>query len=386
MTTAQRVHPLEAAARHSRLIRDNADRAEHDREIAPEVIQVLRNDGLFDLLLPASLGGQEVDPFTFVSTIEAVSRDDGSTGWTVMIGATTAITAAALPPEVAAEIYRPGVITGGTVAPKGQARATEGGYVVNGRWQFASGCRHSDWLLVTAIVFNGDSPRMAGGLPDIRQFIYPASEVEIIDTWHVAGLRGTGSHDIAVKDAWAPAERSISLLQPRRYEEGPLYSIPIFGLLSVAVCSVGLGIARRAIDEIVTLTTGKRSAFGGRLIAEAGVTQLQVARAEALVGSARAYLLEKLDAVWQTVQAGDSATLQQRAALRLAATNATAACVEAVQICYRLGGGDSVYESSPLQRCLRDMNAVTQHIATAPGTFEVAGRVLLGLDPGTPMV
>jgi alkylation response protein AidB-like acyl-CoA dehydrogenase len=213
--------------------------------------------------------------------------------------------------------------------------------------------------------------------------MFPRSEVEIVDTWNVSGLRGTGSHDIAVHDVFVPAGRAISLTLDRPRRGGTLYAFPVFGLLALGGAAVATGIARHAIDELGSLASTKTATLQRRRLAERPVVQAKVAEAEALLGSARAFLREAVARAWESAERGGEIALTDRARLRLAATHATATAARAVDLMYTAGGGTAIYAASPLQRCLRDAHAVTQHVMVAEPTYELVGRVLLGVDADT---
>lgn len=377
---------LETARAFVPAIKDQAADAERNRRVSPELVRDMAAQGLFNILVPRSLGGSEVDVATMIRVFETLGAADGSAGWVVMIGATTGIVSAYMDEDAAREIYKPGTITGGVVAPKGKVTPVEGGYRVSGRWPFASGCQHSDWLLATSLVFD-DSGLVTSpsGEPIMRQPMLPASEVEIIDTWHVAGLRATGSHDMAIRDVFVPDKYCVSIMSPSP-QPGLLYAFPVFGILAIAVAAVALGIARAALDEITALASRKASAFNAKPLALRGPTQDQLARGEAEQRSARAFLLETVEETCDSIAAGNAVSGEQRALLRLAATNATHSSARAVDIAYSLGGGASIYEDSPLQRQFRDIHVATQHIGTSPQTYEMAGGVLLGAASPNPML
>jgi len=203
-------------------------------------------------------------------------------------------------------------------------------------------------------------------------------QVRILDTWHTGGLRGTGSHDFEVSDAFVPEGRSV-LLGAKPRCAGPLYRFPVFGLLALGVCAVTLGISRRALDELVALAGAKLPSGSSRNLASRPVVQRQVGEAEAALRSARAYVYGAVDAAWQIASRGESLPLETRADLRLAAVNAAWSAARAVDLAYHAAGGTSVYDASPLSRCFRDIHVATQHIMVAQPIFEVVGRVTLGL-------
>jgi alkylation response protein AidB-like acyl-CoA dehydrogenase len=220
------------------------------------------------------------------------------------------------------------------------------------------------------------------GRPGLRLMMFPAADVEIIDTWTVAGLAGTGSHDIAVREAFVPAELSVDLTGPP-LRGGPLYAFPVFGLLAVGVASVALGIGRASIAELIDLAGAKTPTMTRRTLAERPLVQLEVARATAGLGSARAYLLDVVEGAWRAAQSGGEIDVATRALMRAAACHATDAAVRVVDAMYTAGGGTSIYAESPLQRHLRDIHVVTQHAMVGPTAYETAGRVLLGLASDT---
>jgi alkylation response protein AidB-like acyl-CoA dehydrogenase len=377
---------VEAARGLAPTINACREEIERERRLPPALVEQLIDAGLFRMLTPARFGGLEVEPLTALRVFEELACADGSTGWCVMIG-NSGIFAAWLPERAAEEIYgsNPRVITGGALAPTGRAVEVEGGYRATGRWAFGSGCRHSDWLVGNCVVFEGEAPRLReGGVPETRVLVFPASDFEIIDTWSVAGLRGTGSHDFAVSDVFVPAERCLAF-SDTPLVQGPLYRMPIFGLLGAVVASVPLGIARGAIDTLVDLASSKMPRLSSRPLREHPLIQTQVAQAEGLLRMARALLHETVGEAWQRVSSGGEVPARQRALLRLAATQAARSAAEAVDLMYHAAGSTSIYTSSPLERRFRDVHVAIQHALVQPVGWEVAGRVLLGLEPDTPV-
>jgi len=338
--------------------------------------------GFFHALVPAEYGGFECHPLEACDMIREVARGDGSAGWNVMIGATTGLLAASLPDEFARQIYgdAPGVLTVGVTAPLGKASAVEGGHRVSGRWPFGSGCLNADWICGGCFVYEGDEPVQGRFGPEIHLMLLERSCVEIEDTWHVSGLKGTGSHHFRVEDAFVPAGRSVVLGGKPRVTR-PLYAFPMLGLLALGVASVSLGIGFRALEEFIDLAGGKQPTGSRRTLAERALVQREVARARADLQSALAFMRESIEDAWSVASRGGRLDTAVKARLRLAAVNATHRSVGAVDALYQAAGGTAIYESSPLQRCLRDVHVTTQHIMVADPVFELAGRVELGLDP-----
>lgn len=367
-------------------ISELATEIERERRLVPELVQAFRRAGIFRLCIPRALDGIEADVATMVRVIEECAYADGSAGWCAMIGATSGVVSAYLREDIAREIFSPsGAIIGGVFAPRGKAVAGDGGYEVSGRWPFASGCEHCDWLMGGCFVVEGDGTQ-AGPPPAPRMMFFRAEDANIIDTWSVAGLCGTGSHDFSVSGLFVPQERSVSLITDRPLRDGPLYAFPVFGLLALGIAGVACGIARRAIDELKELAGAKVPSGSRRRLAERPLTQTHVAEAEAALRGARAYLFEAIARAWDLASRERSVSNAQRADLRLAATNAAVQCAVAVDLMYNAGGGSSIYASSPLQRCFRDIHVLTQHLMVSPATYELTGRLLLGLETDTTML
>jgi alkylation response protein AidB-like acyl-CoA dehydrogenase len=373
-----------AARRTAADVARRGDEIEQGRRLPPDLARRFAEEGFFGLCVPERYGGLERSARDMVRVIEEIAIADGAAGWCVMIGATTGLLAASLPDEWARHIYGrdAGVITGGVTAPTGRARPAEGGHLVSGRWTFGSGVQHSDWMVGGCVMTDGEEPLPgAHGMPETRLMFFEPEQLVVHDTWHSSGLRGTGSHDFEVRDAFVPEGRSV-LWGGRPRLEGPLYQFPALGLLALGVAAVSLGIARRAIDELVALAGAKVPTGSRRTLANRPSVQRQVAEAESLLRSARAYVFEAIDAAWRVAERGEPVAGTVRLDLRLAATHATRQSAAAVDLAYRAGGATSVFESSPLQRCFRDVHVATQHIMVTDPTLELFGQVLLGVGDG----
>jgi len=258
----------------------------------------------------------------------------------------------------------------------------DGGYRVSGRWGFNSGSPHCAWLLGGCVVHDGDAPRLGPtGAPVTRHLFFPASDYTLLDTWSTGGMRGTGSHDFTVADAFVPERRALSFAGPPT-QPGPLYHFPLFGLFSPLVAAASLGIARGAIDALTDLATTKPTQGGKALLRDEELVQYQVAQAEAQLEAARAYLIETLGVAWDDVSAGRELSLAQRARLRLAAVHASTSAAAAVDLMYAAGGASSIFTSNPLERAFRDVHAASQHALQQAANYSQVGRVLLGMEPG----
>jgi alkylation response protein AidB-like acyl-CoA dehydrogenase len=357
---------------------------ESSRHLPADLAHRLAQAGLFRIMVPRDYGGAELHLIESLRVIEELSRIDGSVGWCVMIGGSTGLLGGFLPERSAREIYgaNPDVITAGATAPSGKANVADGGYLLSGRWQWGSCVENCQWVCGGAVVHEGDSPRrLADGSLDARLMIFPADQVDVLDTWNASGLRGTGSHDFQLNRAFVPADRTIILGVSPPTVRRPLYEVPILATLGAVVGAVGLGIARRAIDELVELGAGKRPAGSQRLLLESSAVQERIGEAEAALRSARAFLFEAIEDAWRFASAGERLPLVEHANLRLASANAAWQSAKAVDLMYHAGGGSSVHMASPLQRCFRDVHVVTQHQRVNATVFSVAARVYAGLGP-----
>jgi alkylation response protein AidB-like acyl-CoA dehydrogenase len=357
-------------------IRGAGDEAEQMRHCPPRIVELLHEQRLFDMILPRAYGGLEVSIPTMVRVLEELAVGDGSIAWIVGIANGTSIIAAHMQEDVARSFFVPRAVAGGAQAPFGRAVRVDGGWRVSGRWGFASGCTHCT-MLVGGCLINADGE---AGPPEYRLAVFSIEEVEVVDTWHVSGLRGTGSRDMQVNDVFVPDGRMLSLMNPTPRIDGPTYRYPPLGFLALTISPIPLGIARRAIDELIALAEGKTPMGIGSKLRERSLTQHEIARAEAILRSARAWMYEVMDELWEKAVSGDEITPHDRAMVRMACAHAALESLRAVEIAYTLGGGSSIYEGSVLQRCLRDAHAATQHVMLAPTNYEPAGRTMLGLE------
>src|SRR5262249_39257265 len=304
----------------------------------------------------------EADVADALGAFEELARADGAAGWCLMIGATSGIVAAYLPESTARPIYAdPDVVTGGALAPSGRPVPVGGGYRGSRRRAFGSGIEHCAWRIGSCVVLQDGAPRpLESGAPEVRVVLVPAAETEVLGTWDVSGLRGTGSHDYAMQDVIVPEERSYSLLTARPHQDGPLYRFPMFGLLALGVAAVALGIGRAAIDALAEMAVTKVPTGSRRPLRERALVQYHVAQADGALRSGRALLYETVAEAWRAAEAGEPVTLERRTLLRLAATTATQHAVQGVDLMYNAGGGSSIYAGNSLQRQFRDIHALTQ--------------------------
>jgi indole-3-acetate monooxygenase len=368
-------------------IRARREEIEAARRLPRDLVNELSATGIFKLGVPKAIGGDEADPLDIMRAIETVSAADGSTGWVSLIGISSGFQAGYMPEAGAKEVFAdPAAPTAVIVAPQGAAVPVDGGFTVGGRWKFASGITHSDWVTAGCIVLQDGKPKMTPmGMPEIVHASIPVNEGEVHDTWYVSGLNGTGSNDFSAKDVFVPEQRVGSLFDASMHRPEPLYQLPPASLFAPQVSAVALGIARAALDDLVELASEKTPSFSTTRMAERPVTQIEIARAEGALGAARSFLNDAVDDIWQTVSAERAPTPRQRAMVRIAALQAVETATRVAHTASTLAGGTSIYNTSSLQRHARDAEAVTHHVIQSPQTWEDAGRVLFGLQPLFPV-
>ena len=369
---------VERARALAPLVREAADEAERDRHLPTRVAEAMAGAGLYRVAAPREFGGAERDPGTQIRTIEAISEADGSAGWNLMIGIETFGLLTLGFPRGAELFADPKVILCGSTAAVGKAERVSGGFRVSGQWQFVSGCHNAHFLAALAVPHENGEP-VEG---ELAQFmIMPRADWEILDTWNVSGLRGSGSHDVCAEDVFVPEENTASFGRPTLRSDAPIARIPIGTRLAYNKVGVALGIARAAIDHFVELATGKTPRFSNAKLRERAHVQHAIARAEARVRGARAFVLEAADSVWQAALDDRLPTTQQKALLQLACSDAAGGCAEAVDWIAEAAGTSANQLGSPLERHARDVRVIRQHMTVAPQHFDDAGRVLLGLPP-----
>lgn len=363
-------------------IRSAAAETRANRRVSTELVADLKAAGVFRMPMPKAWGGPELPPLEQFEVLEALAHADGSVGWISMIGCDAGYYGAFLDDGVARGLWPDlDMVTAGMTGPAGRAVRDGDGWRVSGRWSFGSGSTHAD-VFVGGAFLDGEPPDDTG-LPAWRTFVLPRDEVEVHDTWRTSGLEGTASNDYSTADLLVPDEHAFYPLGPTRREE-PLFRMPWWFVVKAAAVPLGLG--RRALDEVNELAQTKLVLPDFVLLKDRPVTHVDLARAEALVASARAYLVEAIGSAWDATLAGDDPTPRQKAALRLAMTNAAFACRDAIQLCHDLVTTSAIPVTSPLGQCLRDAQVACQHVVSSHRTYEQIGRRLLGVDPPGMMI
>jgi alkylation response protein AidB-like acyl-CoA dehydrogenase len=377
--------PIARARELAPMLRECADEAERNRRLPERAAEAMALAGLFRVAAPRRLGGAEAEPEEQIETIEIVSAADGSVGWNLMIGIEVlGFLGAALDHGFASKLFDdPGLIISGALNPVGVATPVPGGYRVSGKWPFASGCdnAHYFWGQCQVREENGNPP--SDGSPQLREALLARDEFEILDTWHVSGMRGSGSHDVTANDIFVPDERMTAVMFDRPKEEGTLFRLPPFTRLAYNKVGVSTGIARSAIDQFVKLAATHRRRASGSDLRDRSDVQLAVAEAETRLRSARAFVLDSVAKVWDATAADREVSAESRALVHLACSNAAAQSIRAVDLVCEVAGTAAIFESGPLERCQRDVRVVLQHITVSPQWNGNAGRVLLGMPSGS---
>ena len=334
------------------------------RTMPPDLVARAKQAGLFRIGVPRSLGGLECDPVTVVEVIEEISRADGSAGWTVAIGNSVAFFAW-LEPLVVTEMLGGDrdIVSTGVFAPMGRAVRDGGDFVLTGRWPFNSGCMHADWFQTGFFVMDGDRPavRPDGNL-DWRFAFYRREQAEIIDTWHTLGLRGTGSHDVAVHGLRIPeSHTAMPFYDPPRHESA-LLALGFSEFTAAILSGIPLGIARRALDELEAFAPTKRRPNRETTIAEDAHAQFQVGRAEGALLSARAFVIDSFGDAWDHVRTTGAPTPEQQGRMLLSMQQAMDASLRAVDVAYEFTGASAVFDDNPIGRCWRDLHTARQHV------------------------
>jgi len=363
-----------------RIASDRAEESEAQRHLHTDVVDSLVNSGGLRFWVPIEYGGPALTISSGLAHLVDVSKADGAAGWCAMIANCTALAAYRIRPDWAEKIYAdPAVCTGGFGMPAGTATIVDGGLEVTGTWAWGSGIDHCTWVGGGVMVVDSEGQPATTTDGSASPFVFfDPDDIELLDTWHVSGLKGTGSTDYSVKKAFVPEGRWAQFLGGEPYVQGPATRFSFFGALACGVAAVTIGLGERAIDELVQVGS-KKPAGSGKSLSERTAVQAELAMAQASIRQAKTYLLSVADHAWDVAAAGSDLPDDLRVELRLAATAAVKRAVETVDLCYHASGGAAVYSSSPIQRVFRDVHVASQHAMVAARTFEPLGRHSFGL-------
>lgn len=379
---AKRRFLLDAVESVRSVVLADVEEAEANYTLPKASFDALYQAGLFWLKLPQVLGGAEADPLIQIEVIAALARVDAAAAWSVMIGSQSTGLPAAWLPEDALDVVFGGQripVVAGSLMPSGTATRVAGGYRVDGRWPFASGIRHCDWVNATVRVLD----ETADGLSALRRVVVPVADVQVHDNWDAVGLKGSGSCDFTITDKFVPESFSWGFTDPPR-RGGPLYLLGLPGYVAYEHAALALGVGRRAMDLVTESAAGKARGFEGSLVGDRPAFQRDLGRMDLQLCAAGAMTFEVFENVWSDLGPGVGPEPHQQARMRSAATLATEISLDVVTRLFRYSGGEAVYASNGVQRCWRDLNAAGQHFLVSESAYENHGKFLLGHPDAKP--
>jgi len=367
------------------ILAEGSAEAEKLRTLPPASVAALRDTGIISLKTPMVLGGAEADPMTQMDVIEAVSYIDSAAGWWLFVGAATmGVSGAFLPDAGAEQIYRPDrypTFCGGGGFVLGKLVPAKGGYRLTGRWSYGSGIRHADYIAVPGLIEGGASPH------DVRFCVFPAKQAEIIDNWYVMGLVGTGSCDYTATDLFVPEEFTHMLpneTPPRR--GGALYRFGFPGFIANENAAFALGVARRALDEVVAQAAGKSRGYVKRSsLVNRAVFQRALGEGDLRLRAARALIFDLYEKAWARVSAGETLQPSDHAQLRATGALVIDVALDVTTDAFRYAAGSAMRSHHILQKCLRDLQVAGTHWVISDTSYESHGQFMLGLPDADPM-
>lgn len=361
-----------------------ADEIERTRRIPAPLMAQIHGARLGRMLLPRAFDGDEVTPGHYLKAIETIARHDASVAWNLFVANSAALMAPHLVPETARTIFAaPDALVAWGPPNAVVADVESGGYRVSGRWDFASGCRQATWMGVHCRVREADGAYRQNqfGQSAVVTMLFPAEKAQLLDTWDTIGLRGTASDSYTVEDLFVEEAFTGTREAPEaRREPGPLYAFPMQGLYAVGVAGVALGTAGAMLDDFRALA-GDKTPRGYKRLADSATIQSGVARADARLGSARAYMLETLSEIYERAGSQGAIDIPDRARVRLTTANAIQNAIEVADWVYKQAGVDAIFTGSAFQRRFRDIHTLSQQIQSRDAHFESVGQVLLGQPP-----
>ena len=373
---------VQAAKRIAPEIVANRDRIDAECQLPPHLAADMADNGLFGLYVPRELGGPQTDPLTAFHVVEEIAQADGSAGWCVFNGAAVSSAVARISPKAAREIFGdpPAVLGSGSARAGGTARITDGGYIVSGRWNFLSGIDHSTAIFVACRVTDETGPAFNDdGSPRFRTVVLPVAKGEVLDTWTTMGMRGTASHDAEFSEVFVPEDHTYTRGAEAHYE-GPLYtpaqSSIVFGWTLSAANT--LGMARGAMSTFVDLATDSGSTDSPTLLRDRQHIKIVVGECEAMIDSARHYVLDRVSAMWEAQVSGSPDLPELSMRSRLAITHAIRQSIAVADKLFSAAGTNSIHQSVGLERYFRDLHVHGQHISGLPLNFEYGGAMLMG--------
>lgn len=367
------------------LVKAAAPRIEAERELPGDVLAAMHQARMFRLLLPRSLGGDEIDLETHAMALEIIAAADASTCWVMSQGSGCSMSAAFLAPAVARKWFAaPDAVLAWGAGTQGKARIVQGGYRVTGTWTFASGSRHATLLGGHSLVFDADgSPkRHADGRQVDRTLLFERTKANVKDIWFPVGLKGTGSDTFSVEDLFVADADTLDRNAPAELKEpGTLYKFSTTLAYGVGFSALMLGISRGMLDELTKVALVKTPRGAILSLRESPVFQTEIAELEARYAAARAYLHTTTREAWSEVDAASDITLDQRARMKLTTTYVINHCFKVVAEAYHAAGQTAIWPANPFERRMRDAMTASQQTQARGTNYVTCGRILLGLEP-----
>jgi alkylation response protein AidB-like acyl-CoA dehydrogenase len=378
--------PLAASALMKATLTNYRDETESQRRIPAKVVSALIDARLNRLVLTEDVGGCELPPVELMEVLATLAGAEASVSWVVWNNALPCWMSRFLTQAARSELFSdPTWFYANATRPSGKATRTKDGYRVSGHWTLVSGCELAEWVMLTCIVdIDGEVQFLQPGVPETRLVFVHRTELEIIDTWHVGGLRGTGSHDVVVKDSEVLAHRTFSPLTPVELDT-PIARVPIISTMAGGMAAQLLGIAQSAIDTVIELGRTKVTADPAPNMRDRVPTQIAIASHPAAINGARLNLYQAVDSAWGKACAGEPASYDDIAKIWCAAVHACEIARQAIDSMYFIAGSSAIYQSSPLERAHRDARVMLQHVSSQPIWLEEAGRHTFGLEPINPL-
>ncbi len=366
------------------VVRAEAEQAEIDRRLGDKTVEALLDTGLLRMLLPERYGGGDLDMGETFPVVEAISRVNGSAGWNVQIGATSAALALDLVDEGARDEVlgdERAVIAGTLNLINIKARAAEGGYVFDGPATFLSGSSHAEWLVIGGWLHDDDAPQFVHGMPLLVRGVIHIDQVELRDTWKVSGMRATASNDSTLDAMFVPDRFMCAANGVGLRAADPASRLPLFSRFGAGLSWVGIGIARGALDAFADIARTKVPMAGSEPLAERLDVQVDVSRSRGLIESGAALLSQTWDGAMAKLNEGTKLDADDQAMLRLSYVTSAEYAAQATDIIARNAGTSALFERDGIERCWRDANAVTKHVTVSARFYERVGRIFLGLPP-----
>jgi alkylation response protein AidB-like acyl-CoA dehydrogenase len=378
----ERVHGL------APLVHAHAEGAERMAQLPAEVAEAFHQAGLFRMLLPVEMGGGELTIPASLRVIEEVGQLDGSAAWNLAICSGGPLFGHFVSRAAFDEIFsNPRAVVAGSLNPTARVVPHDGGWRFSGKASYVSGSAQASWLMAAGLVLRDGNPQFVDGVPVLRAGLFPINQCTILDMWAVSGMRGTGSNDCVFEDVLVPDGFTFEWPEPRSgWRRGAFARIPLTVQLGVSLATVALGIARHAIDTLIEIAAVKVPVGSRAALRDRPLAQIQLAEAEGWLRAARAYLYDASDEVWRMGEAAAVFDREERAMARLASVTAVKLCARAIDLVHDAAGMNAVQTSCAIERCWRDVHTLSQHVVLATTRYEVIGRILLGLDPASPII